>query len=93
MLPKDLAARAEKLAPEKVEAEVKRIVSAKPKSQVPATLGHWLRDPGAIIPTPNFQPMWEGASDLYQQQVALEEARRRQQRLMQQYQERIMRRF
>jgi hypothetical protein len=33
LTPKDLAARAEKLAPEKVEAEVLRIVSAKPATR------------------------------------------------------------
>jgi len=94
LLPKDLAARAEKLAPEKIEAEVKRIVSEKPKSQVPAGLGQWLRDPLAIQPV--FHPMWQGASDLWEQQQlaqarAQAAAERRameaeQRRLMQQFQ-------
>jgi len=88
LLPKDLAARAEKLAPEKIEAEVKRIVSEKPKSQVPAGLGQWLRDPGAMP----FVPMWQGAAqmqDLYAQRVAIEEQRRmerEQRRMLQQFQ-------
>jgi hypothetical protein len=51
LLPKDLAARAEKVDPAKVEAEVLRIISAKPgRGQVTGTLSPW-------APLPSFGPV------------------------------------
>jgi hypothetical protein len=47
LLPKDLGARAEKVPAEKVEAEVLRIISAKPAAPVPR--------PGQILPWDAFQ--------------------------------------
>jgi hypothetical protein len=68
LLPKDLAARAEKLSPEKVEAEVLRIVSAKPKvTPVPGRVlpggsglgGLGQMQPGQIVPRELMPPPHE----------------------------------
>src|SRR5215813_3486872 len=67
MLPKDIVKHAKKLSPEEAEAEVKRIVSAKPKQLVPDSLQQWTRwgqnsqlgpapTPGQILPPGQFPP-------------------------------------
>jgi hypothetical protein len=67
LLPKDLAARAEKLAPEKVEAEVLRIVSAKPAAP---SLPAWpqMLQPGRIVPRDLMPPPHEWQRLALQQQ-------------------------
>jgi len=83
LLPKDLAARAEKVAPEKVEAEVKRIVEG--SKHVPDSLRDYLQNAQAA----QLGPVWPDAMqqqgipywvDLYGQQQAIAEERRREER-------------
>jgi hypothetical protein len=63
LLPKDLAARAEKLAPEKVEAEVLRIVSAKP-AVPPLQAWPQMLQPGQIVPQ-----LQQARQDIMQRQL------------------------
>jgi hypothetical protein len=70
LLPKDLAARAKKLAPEKVEAEVLRIVSAKP-AVPPLQAWPQMLQPGQIVPRDLMPPPheWQGLALQQQQQL------------------------